>query len=156
MILVSVCLSSVALSLRLSSYLGFSYFGRGFLLLLDVVSLTSWLLQKRAAAAPDLIHGVAPLGRFLFLHCVGAMPYTVKVTNRFKWLDLVDRLPENYRERFIMLYRTQWPKPSQRIRNERRQSCFLRRLYKYLRKEEKWEEKIYTTEYRLPKNSKEI
>ena len=30
--------------------------------------------------------------------------YTVKVTSRFKGLDLVDRVPENYRQRFITSY----------------------------------------------------
>ena len=31
--------------------------------------------------------------------------YTVEVTNRFKGLDLIDRVPENYGWRFITLYR---------------------------------------------------
>ena len=30
--------------------------------------------------------------------------YTVEVTDRFKGLDLIDRVPENYRWRFITLY----------------------------------------------------
>ena len=29
--------------------------------------------------------------------------YTVEVTNRFKGLDLIDRVPENYRWRFVTL-----------------------------------------------------
>ena len=33
--------------------------------------------------------------------------YTVEVTNRFKGLDLIDRAPENYGQRFITLYRRQ-------------------------------------------------
>ena len=33
--------------------------------------------------------------------------YTVEVTNRFKELDLIDRLPENYERRFVTLYRRQ-------------------------------------------------
>ena len=33
--------------------------------------------------------------------------YTVQVTNRFKRFDLVDRVPENYEWRFIILYRGQ-------------------------------------------------
>ena len=33
--------------------------------------------------------------------------YTVVVMNRFKGLDLVDRVPENYGWRFITLYRSQ-------------------------------------------------
>ena len=31
--------------------------------------------------------------------------YTVEVTNRFKGLDLIDRVPENYGWRFVTLYR---------------------------------------------------
>ena len=31
--------------------------------------------------------------------------YTVEVTNRFKGLDLVGRVPENYRWRFVTKYR---------------------------------------------------
>ena len=31
--------------------------------------------------------------------------YTVEVTNRFKGLDPVDRVPENYRWRFVTKYR---------------------------------------------------
>ena len=33
--------------------------------------------------------------------------YTVEVTNRFKGLDLIDRVPENYGQRFMTLYRRQ-------------------------------------------------
>ena len=33
--------------------------------------------------------------------------YTVEVTNRFKGLDLIDRLPEDYGWRFVTLYRRQ-------------------------------------------------
>ena len=46
-----------------------------------------------------------------------------------------------------------------RIRNKKRQNGCLRRLYKYLRKEEKLKtkekRKIYSFECRVPKNSKE-
>ena len=31
--------------------------------------------------------------------------YTVEVTDRFKGLDLIDRVPENYGWRFMTLYR---------------------------------------------------
>ena len=64
--------------------------------------------------------------------------YSVEVTNRSKGLDLVDRVPEDYGQKFVTLYRRQWPKLSQRKRNARRQSGCLRRFYKQLRKEEKW------------------
>ena len=33
--------------------------------------------------------------------------YTVEVTNIFKGLDLIDRVPENYGWRFVTLYRRQ-------------------------------------------------
>ena len=33
--------------------------------------------------------------------------YTVEVTNRFKGLDLIDRVPKNYGQRFMTLYRRQ-------------------------------------------------
>ena len=33
--------------------------------------------------------------------------YTVEVTNKFKGLDLADRVPENYEQRFITLYSRQ-------------------------------------------------
>ena len=33
--------------------------------------------------------------------------YTVEVTNRFKGLDLVDRVPKNYGPRFVALYKRQ-------------------------------------------------
>ena len=33
--------------------------------------------------------------------------YTVDVRNRFQGLDLIDRVPENYGQRFITLYRRQ-------------------------------------------------
>ena len=31
--------------------------------------------------------------------------YTVEVRNRFKGLDLIEKVPENYRHRFMTLYR---------------------------------------------------
>ena len=53
--------------------------------------------------------------------------YTVEVMNRFKGLDLLNRVPEELW--FIILYSRQQTKPSQRKRNARRQSGCLRRLY---------------------------
>ena len=43
--------------------------------------------------------------------------YTVEVTNRFEELGLIDRVPKNYGQRFITLYRKWCPKPSPRKRN---------------------------------------
>ena len=62
--------------------------------------------------------------------------YTVKVTRRFKGLDLIECL-KNYGQRIVTLYRRQGPRPSPRKRNAKRQNGCLGRLYKYLRKEEK-------------------
>ena len=54
--------------------------------------------------------------------------YTVEVTNRFKGLDLIDRVPEGWR--FVTLYRRQWSRPSPRKRIAKRQNDCLRRSYK--------------------------
>ena len=67
--------------------------------------------------------------------------YTVEVRNRFKGLDLIDRVPDEHGWRFITLYRRQGSRPSPRKRNAKRQNGCLRRLYKQLRKEEKLKEK---------------
>ena len=37
--------------------------------------------------------------------------YTVEMTNRFKGLDLIDGVPENYGLRFMTLYRRQGSRP---------------------------------------------
>ena len=55
--------------------------------------------------------------------------YTVEVTNRFKGLDLIDRVLKNYRWKFVTLYRRQWSRPSPRKRNAKRQNGCLRRPY---------------------------
>ena len=46
--------------------------------------------------------------------------YTVEVTNRFKQFDLIE-CPKNYGQRFVVLYRRQWPRTSPRKRNANRQ-----------------------------------
>ena len=38
--------------------------------------------------------------------------YIVEVRNRFKGLDLIDKVPENYGQRFVTLYRRQGSRPS--------------------------------------------
>ena len=43
--------------------------------------------------------------------------YTVEVRNRFKGLDLLDRVPDNYGQRFVSFYRRQGSRPSPRKRN---------------------------------------
>ena len=44
---------------------------------------------------------------------------------------------KNYGQRFVILYTKRQTKPSQRKRKARKQSGYLRRLYKGLKKEEK-------------------
>ena len=46
--------------------------------------------------------------------------YTVEVTNRFKGIDPIDRVPENYGWRFVTLYRRQGSRPSPRKRNAKK------------------------------------
>ena len=58
----------------------------------------------------------------------------MEVTNGFKGLDLIDRVPEELWMRFIASYRRQGSKPSPRKRNGKRQNGCLRKPYKYLRK----------------------
>ena len=57
--------------------------------------------------------------------------YTVEVTNRFKGLDLVDRVPEEGL-RFMTLYRRQGARPSPRKRIAKKQNGCLRMPYKEL------------------------
>ena len=63
--------------------------------------------------------------------------YTVKVRNRFKGLDLIDRVPEELWAEVCDIAQRQGSRPSSRKRNPKRQNGCLRRSYKELRKEEK-------------------
>ena len=56
--------------------------------------------------------------------------YTVEVRNRFKGLDLIDRVLVDYGWRFVTLYRRQESRPSPRKRNSKKQNGCLRRPYK--------------------------
>ena len=56
--------------------------------------------------------------------------YTVKVRNRFKGLDLIDRVPNE--RRFMTLYRRQGLRPSPWKRNAKKQNGCLGRPYKYV------------------------
>ena len=74
MIMVSVCLTSDALSQHLRSYLGFSYLGRGVSLhgcssKAQQLLLTLEEAYFLTAALPDLECGVAPLGLLRLLSC---------------------------------------------------------------------------------------
>ena len=55
--------------------------------------------------------------------------YTVEVRNRFKGLDLIDRVPDEL-WRFVTLCKPQESRPSPRKRNVKSQSGCLRRPYK--------------------------
>ena len=48
--------------------------------------------------------------------------YTVEVTNRFKGLDLIDRVSEDYGQRFMTLYRRQGSRPSPGKEMQKRQN----------------------------------
>ena len=56
--------------------------------------------------------------------------YTVEVRNRFKGLDMIDRVLMNYGWRFVTLYRRQGSRPSPWKRNAKKQNGCLRRPYK--------------------------
>ena len=56
--------------------------------------------------------------------------YTVEVRNRFKGLDLIDRVPDAYGRRFMTLYRRQGSRPSPWKRNAKKQNDCLGRPYK--------------------------
>ena len=73
-----------------------------------------------------------------FRYDLNKVPYdcTVEVMNRFKGLELIECL-KNYVQRFIVTDMTMNLTSSPRKRNARRQNSCLRKLYKYLRKEEK-------------------
>ena len=58
--------------------------------------------------------------------------YTVEVRNRFKGLDLIDRVPDNYGLRFVTLYRRQGSRPFPKKRNAKGQNGCLKRSYKRL------------------------
>ena len=57
-----------------------------------------------------------------FRYDLNQIPYdfTVKVTNRFRELDLIDRVPEELRTEFVTLYRRQGSRPSPRKRNAKK------------------------------------
>ena len=56
--------------------------------------------------------------------------YTVEVRNRFKGLDLIDRVPDQLWTEFMTLYRRQRSRPSPWKRNAKKQNDCLRRPYK--------------------------
>ena len=82
--------------------------------------------------------------------------YTVELTNRSKGLDLIDRVPEEQCAKVCNIVQEAVKRGE---KNAKRQNGCLRRPYKYLRKEEKLKAKekgkLYLSECRVPKNSKE-
>ena len=56
--------------------------------------------------------------------------YTVEVRNRFKGLDLIDRVPDELWMEVCELYRRQESRPVPRKRNAKKQTGCLRRPYK--------------------------
>ena len=63
--------------------------------------------------------------------------YTVEVRNRFKGLDLIDRVPDELWAEVRDIVQETGIKTIPRKRNAKRQNGCLRRPYKQLRKEEK-------------------
>ena len=100
----------------------------------------------------------------LFRYDVNQTPYNylVKVTNRFKGLDLIECL-KNYGQRFVTLYMRQGSRPSSRKRNAKRHNGGLTNSYEKKRSERQrrkgkinpFECRIYPFECRVPKNCKE-
>ena len=58
------------------------------------------------------------------------LDYTLEVRNRFKGLDLIERVPDELGRRFMTLYRRQGSRPSPRKKNAKKQNGYLRRPYK--------------------------
>ena len=56
--------------------------------------------------------------------------YTVEVRNRFKGLDMIERVPEELGQRCMTLYKRQGSRLSPRKRNAKRQNGCLGRPYK--------------------------
>ena len=67
------------------------------------------------------------------------IPYdhTVEETNRFKGLDLIDRVPEELWMEVCDIGQEEVIKTIPKEKNAKRQNGSLRRPYKYLRKEQK-------------------
>ena len=85
--------------------------------------------------------------------------YTVEVTNRFKGLDLIVRVPDELWTEVHNIVQEAVTKIIPQKRNAKRQNGCLGRPYKQLRKEERKRQrrkgKIHPSECRVPENSKE-
>ena len=82
--------------------------------------------------------------------------YTVEVTNRFKELDLAEYM-KNYRQRFVALYRRQWPKPSPKKKCKKAKWLSKKDLQMAEKrsKRQRRKGKISPIECRVPENRKE-
>ena len=56
--------------------------------------------------------------------------YTVEVRNRFKELDMIDRVPDELWMEVHDIYRRQGSRPSPRKRNAKKENGYLKRPYK--------------------------
>ena len=85
--------------------------------------------------------------------------YIVEVRNRFKGLDLIDRVPEGLWTKVHNIAQEVVIKTYPSKRNAKRQNGCQRRPYKQVRKKrskrQRRKRKIYSFECRVPKNSKE-
>ena len=84
--------------------------------------------------------------------------YTVEMRNRFKGLDMIDKVPEDLWREFWDIVQEAVIKTIPRTRNARMQNGCLKRSYKKLRKEEKRQRrkgKINPFQCRIPKNNTE-
>ena len=70
----------------------------------------------------------------LFRYDLSQIPYdyTVEVRNRFKGLDLIDRVPDELWNEVRDIVQETGTRPSPRKRNAKKQNGCLRRPYKYL------------------------
>ena len=90
-----------------------------------------------------------------FRYDLNQIPYnfTAEVTNRFKGLDLINRVPEDLRfvpgQRFVTLYRRQWSRPFPRKRNAKRQNGVWRGLANSWDEKQKEKEKRKFTPVRM-------
>ena len=75
--------------------------------------------------------------------------YTLEVTNRFKGLDLIDSIPDNFGWRFVTLYRRQGSRPYLQKRNAKKQNDCLGRPYKEFLKRREAKNKGEKERYKL-------
>ena len=92
-----------------------------------MTNLDSILKSRDVVALLTKVYLVKAMVFPVFMYDLNQIPndYTVKVRNRFKGLDLIDRVPNE--QRFLTLYRRQGSRLSPRKRNANKQNGYLRR-----------------------------